>query len=507
MSVKNIVHVLLVAAMLAASTTQAQQPPDWVDPPGLEHAMEVQGSYSAALMARDGVEGTGVGYDDNGEVAIKVYTARAGVPGIPLAIEQVPIQVVVTGRFVARADPTARFPRPVPIGVSTGHPDITAGTIGCRVKDAFGNVFALSNNHVYANSNDANIGDNVLQPGTFDGGQDPADFIGNLHDYEPINYSGADNHMDAAIAFTSTSLVGHATPSGDGYGAPNSTIIVNASVGQNVQKYGRTTGWTQGQVAEVNVTLDVCYQTQGPFRCVKQARFVDQIAITPGSFSDGGDSGSLIVTDDGNRNPVGLLFAGSSTRTIANQIGSVLTRFDVTNDDGSGGGGPTNFPPAADFTYTTNDLTVDFSDLSTDSDGSVLGWSWNFGDGNTSTEQNPSHTYGADDTYTVSLTVTDDHLADDTTSQNVTVSGPATGGITLSATGDKVRGLKKADLEWTGASGTNVDVYRDGALIATTANDGSYTDNIDQRGGGSYIYQVCEAGGTLTCSAVATVTF
>ena len=60
---------------------------------------------------------------------------------------------------------------------------------------------------------------------------------------------------------------------------------------------------------------------------------MNQIAITPGSFSSGGDSGSLIVTTDGNNYPVGLLFAGSSTRTLANQIGLVLTKFGVTIDD------------------------------------------------------------------------------------------------------------------------------------------------------------------------------
>jgi PKD repeat protein len=506
MNVKNIAHVLLVTAMLVASTAGAQQLPDWIDSPGLERAMQVQERNNDALMARDGVEGTGIGYDDNGEVAIKVYTARAGVPGIPLVIEQVPIQVVVTGRFVARADPTARFPRPVPIGVSTGHPDITAGTIGSRIKDAYGNVFALSNNHVYADSNDANIGDNVLQPGSVDGGQDPGDFIGNLHDYEPINFSGADNYMDAAIASTSTSLVGYATPSGDGYGAPSSTILANPSVGQDVQKYGRTTGWSHGQIAEINVTLDVCYQTQGPFRCVKQARFVDQIAISPGDFSAGGDSGSLIVTDDSNKNPVGLLFAGSSTRTIANRIGNVLSRFGVTIDDGSGGAGPTNYPPVADFDYTTNGLTVDFTDQSTDSDGSVDEWLWDFGDGNMSTAQNPSHAYAANGTYEVSLTVTDDDLADSTTSQDVTVSEAASGGITLSATGYKVRGLQKVDLGWSGAAGSDVDIYRDGAQLTMTANDGFYTDEINQRSGGSYTYWICEAG-TSTCSGNATVTF
>lgn len=78
---------------------------------------------------------------------------------------------------------------------------------------------------------------------------------------------------------------------------------------------------------------------------------------------------------------------------------------------------------------------------------------------------------------------------------------------TVATTGSgKVRGLQKADLTWDGATSTDVDVYRDGAVIATTANDGAYTDNVDQRGGATYTYQVCEAG-TSTCSNEAIVTF
>ena len=73
----------------------------------------------------------------------------------------------------------------MPIGVSTGHPDITAGTIGARVKSG-GNVWALSNNHVYADANAASAGDAVIQPGTYDGGSSSADDIGMLSDFEPI---------------------------------------------------------------------------------------------------------------------------------------------------------------------------------------------------------------------------------------------------------------------------------------------------------------------------------
>ncbi len=260
---------------------------------------------------------------------------------------------------------------------------------------------------------------------------------------------------------------------------------------------------TQGEVSEINVTVNVCYECQGPFcfRCKKLAKFVDQIAITPGEFSAGGDSGSLIVTHDGNKNPVGLLFAGSSTRTLANPIDLVLSSFGVTVDDG---GAITNSPPTADFTYTTSELYVTFTDMSSDPDGTIT-WDWSFGDGKTSTAQNPIHTYAASGTYTVTLTVTDDGGASDSASKDVTVS-EGSGDITLTATG-YVRGInKKVDLEWSGASSSYVDIYREGGLIATTENDGFYKDNLGRGGGGFYTYQVCEEG-TDICSNEATVIF
>jgi hypothetical protein len=78
--------------------------------------------------------------------------------------------------------------------------------------------------------------------------------------------------------------------------------------------------------------------------------------------------------------------------------------------------------------------------------------------------------------------------------------------IRLTATAYKIKGLHKADLTWTGATSDHVEVYRDGNSVITTTNDGSYTDNIDKRGGGSYTYQVCEEGTTI-CSNKATVTY
>ncbi len=226
------------------------------------------------------------------------------------------------------------WPRPVHIGVSTGHPNITAGTIGCRVKDSNGTLYLLSNNHVYADENRASIGNNVLVPGPYDGGQDPRDRIGTLIDFVQIKFGPRGrNTVDAAIALLDMvdldgdgqedPTVLNDTPSG-GYGTPNSATT-EAYVGQVVQKYGRTTGLTGGVVDGVNATVRVWYDSGFAY-------FVKQILITPGAFSAGGDSGSLIVTDDLNCNPIGLLFAGSSTMTVANPIDEVLSSFGVDVD-------------------------------------------------------------------------------------------------------------------------------------------------------------------------------
>ena len=154
-------------------------------------------------------------------------------------------------------DTTAKCDRPVPIGVSSGHPSITAGTIGMRVTDGT-DVYALSNNHVYAATNSATIGDKVLQPGTIDGGTDPADAIGTLDDFEPILFDGSDNIMDAAIALSSTANLGNSTPN-NGYGVPSSATQV-ATVGLRVIKYGRTTEETKGKVYAIDATVNVCYE-------------------------------------------------------------------------------------------------------------------------------------------------------------------------------------------------------------------------------------------------------
>jgi hypothetical protein len=278
---------------------------------------------------------------------VKIYIESAGVPGLPHMLDSVPVEVEVTGEFVAQSH---SLPRPAPIGVSSGSDRLiiyrgllycTVGTLGARVTDGT-NVYALSNAHVYAlqgsetqGTVQAGVnGDRILQPGRVDmtdqacGSPHERDtaVIGQLWDYEPIVFSRkANNTVDAAIARVSVNDVGTATPGG-GYGTPSLTTLP-ATLTLPVQKYGRTTGLTTGTVTGVNATVMIRYDKG-------QTRFIKQVIIqgSGGSFSAGGDSGSLIVTQSGN-NPVALLFAGSSSTTIGNPINLVLGALGVTIDD------------------------------------------------------------------------------------------------------------------------------------------------------------------------------
>lgn len=247
-----------------------------------------------------------------------------------------PVKVLFTGEIYAPrassettvANGAMEFARPVPIGVSTSLAFGATGTISARVIDG-DRVFALSNNHVFAKSNSGLSGDAVLQPSSLDGGQLAQHEIGRMTAFHPIVFGGeCVNTIDAAIASTDTSLLDNRTPLG-GYGIPQS-IPMAAAPGMSVQKYGRTSGLTEGEVVAINATVEVNYGPAGI------ACFTDQVIVTPGSFSRGGDSGSLVVSRSPNKNndvrPVGLLFAGSETISVANDIALVLSAFGVAID-------------------------------------------------------------------------------------------------------------------------------------------------------------------------------
>lgn len=343
---------LLIAAALAMSGTAASAP-------GLQQAIQVQEKNSARLLERGNVVGTGVGRDSAGTPEIVVLAKRP--IRVTDSLNGVPVELKVTGPISAlrlgagpskkpenpgngkgngggggeevepSLSPTDRFPRPTPIGVSTGNVgECSAGTIGARVTDG-SEYFALSNNHVYALGNKAKIGSTVLQPGRYDTGcaVSEEDAIGTLVDFEPIDFEGV-NEIDAAIAALDSSgepaepVVGNSTPP-NGYGTPSAETAVGIGP---VKKYGRTTEETHGYAYAINGIVSVGYSGG-------TALFVNQVFVEGqrGPFIKAGDSGSLLVSEGG-ANPVGLLFAGDNSGkfAVANQIDAVLDRFGVTID-------------------------------------------------------------------------------------------------------------------------------------------------------------------------------
>lgn len=233
---------------------------------------------------------------------------------------------------------TARQARPIKLGVSGGSiKDMDnlfayGGTLGALVVDSRGKRYILSNNHVIARLNTAAIGEEIIQPSLIDqdfvGFQDTGDVVARLSKYITIRVFGKlhipSNTVDAAIA----EVVGSRTRS-DGSIleiGPISASPATARVGQKVKKSGRSSGLTRGTVAATDVTVDVLYSGAR----TKTARFVKQIRIDARGFSNGGDSGALIVEDRSSApRAVGLLFAGSGTSTVANPIGLALSALNV----------------------------------------------------------------------------------------------------------------------------------------------------------------------------------
>jgi hypothetical protein len=267
---------------------------------------------------------------------------------IPELLGGIPTDVIETGVVRALA-PTDRH-RPAPGGVSIGHRDITAGTLGCVVRRN-GERLILSNNHVLANSNDAIVGDAILQPGPHDGGRFPEDQLATLADFVPIGFPGDPSDCPTAAVTVNlgnalASALGRQTrlravqgilpenlvdaavarPLEDGDLDENILEIgkieglADGELGMPLQKSGRTTGYTTGQIEQVDVTVNVQY---GAGRI---ALFSDQLLA--GAMSQGGDSGSAVLDD--RRRLVGLLFAGSDNTTILNRIQNVFEALQLT---------------------------------------------------------------------------------------------------------------------------------------------------------------------------------
>lgn len=295
---------------------------------------QTQSVEQSNLLARRNVVGIAISHKiknekDTGDPCLTIYVEskldknQIGADDlIPATIGNFKTDVVESGTIMAGSlISTSRRQRPVQGGLSVGHFKITAGTIATCVSDISplmgitNRYYILSNNHVLANTNNANLGDPILQPGPYDGGQNPEDVVAKLARFVPIDFSvGANNLVDAAIAEGDFNDLNREI---NWIGYCNG--IVTANIGQKIQKCGRTTAYTTGKVTAINATVNVNYGGG------KVGRFVNQIITS--EMSAGGDSGSLVL--DMKNQAVGLLFAGSSTITIINPIKPVMSSLGI----------------------------------------------------------------------------------------------------------------------------------------------------------------------------------
>ncbi|MCB0187421.1 MAG: hypothetical protein KDE31_24300, partial [Caldilineaceae bacterium] len=262
------------------------------------------------------------------------------VNGIPTdVIEAPPAMITVADavlpavvKTVSCTDDRQKRQRPVVAGISTGHFNVTAGTIGyfCRSTrkgDDPEKVYVLSNNHVFANVNQGNPGDALYQPGSADGGT-AADRFARLHRFANIALGGSiSNQVDAAI--------GELLPDVD-YQARICRIGKVSGTAQAVQnmtvrKHGRTSGYTRGRITDLSVDTLVSVDRSDPSVV---ALFTNQMRIERvrpyAAFGLGGDSGSLVVSAPKSK-AVGLYFAGPADGSygLANHIGDVLKALEI----------------------------------------------------------------------------------------------------------------------------------------------------------------------------------
>jgi len=239
--------------------------------------------------------------------------------------------VVYIGRIVKRQVPwTQQRLRPLEIGGSIGHFKITAGTLGCFVRKRSGSaVRILSNNHVLANENAAKKGDAIIQPGRYDGGVKGKDTVGSLDTFVRL-LRNRTNYVDCALAALKVGIEfqsGMIRDLGQLAGLAPAVLDLDAPV----EKVGRTSEHTRGRVTAFELDNVVVGYDIG------NLRFDNQIEIEgadDGPFSQGGDSGSLIV--DADHRGVALLFAGGDEGgsngkglTFANPIHTVLDELRV----------------------------------------------------------------------------------------------------------------------------------------------------------------------------------
>jgi len=325
---------------------------------------------SHAFMATvSGTTNMALTWQVNGATGGSATTGTISSQGIYYAPHSVPVStapnndgqttdVIVTA--ISQADPTAsdsavvlitppqqgHFNTPIPLGTTGGNGNDTSkvgsqtfccgGTLGSLVSRG-GNLYILSNNHVLARSDAASLGDPIVQPGLDQNNCATSGTItvANLSQFFNLE-TGPLPNVDAGIAEI---VAGAVDPEGTILqlggvnngdqptdGTPNPGPGVAPTVGRNVVKSGSATGLTCAAITAINLTVSIEYQKGCNSGTTFTIQYVNQVDIEGVGFSGAGDSGSLIVTQD-TVDPVGLLYGGSDTDTVANPVADVLAQL------------------------------------------------------------------------------------------------------------------------------------------------------------------------------------
>jgi len=282
-------------------------------------------------------------------------------------------QVLVNTAGVA-SNPSAhqsQLATPVLLGTSGGNNDdydthgnqivdCCGGTLGSLIQDTNNHQYLLSNNHILARSDQASVGDAIIQPGLIDNNCTPngegagTSLVGSLTGWLPLSSSAT--NADAAIAqvnsravSTTGSILELGVRQADGTLAAAPPGISStggkgetATLNQTVAKSGRTTGLTCASVSALALDLNVDYYLDcAETKPYLTKSYTNQVAISGNQFSDAGDSGSLVV-DAANAEPVGLFFAGGIDASGVSQ-GVASPAPDVLNELSAQLGGGTTY--------------------------------------------------------------------------------------------------------------------------------------------------------------------
>ena len=326
------------------------------------------GSYAFTATVA-GTANTAVTWQVNGVTGGSALTGTISSQGVYSAPHSVPVStaanndgqttdVIITA--VSQADPAAadsaivlivppqqaHFSAPVPLGTSGGNGNDTStvggqnfccsGTLGSLVSRG-GKFYILSNTHVQARSDAASLGDPIVQPGLIENNCTVSGTltVANLSQFFNLETDPVPN-VDAAIAeivpgavdpegtILQLGAVNNGNQPTDG--TPNPGPGVPPTVGRNVVKSGSATGLTCAPILAIHMMTNIQYQKGCNSGTTFTVNYVNQVDITGVGFSAEGDSGSLIVTQD-TADPVGLLYGGADSDTVANPVADVLAQL------------------------------------------------------------------------------------------------------------------------------------------------------------------------------------